>query len=120
MMQMVDASDPNAPVRITLHISNAFTIEDLERLRISVYDALADLVVMVNQRNNSGPQALTEEQARVISTVFFKDTVGTALVRVAATRRAVRPSPAATAAAGFLSLRCLRDGLLTRRFPCGL
>lgn len=81
---MVDANDPNAPVGITLRISNDFTIGDLERLRVSAYDALTGLVVMVNQRNKSDPRTLTEEEAHTITTVFFKDMVGTALVRVAA------------------------------------
>ena len=81
---MVDANDPNASVGITLHISNDFTISDLERLRVSAYFALTGLVVMVNQRNKSDPRALTEKEAHTITTVFFKDMVGTVLVRVAA------------------------------------
>ncbi|GAB1312880.1 hypothetical protein MFIFM68171_03090 [Madurella fahalii] len=69
---MIDTNDPNAPVGITLRISNDFTISDLERLRVSAYDALTGLVVMVNQRNKSDPRALTEKEAHTITMVFSK------------------------------------------------
>ncbi|KAK4169911.1 hypothetical protein QBC43DRAFT_329485 [Cladorrhinum sp. PSN259] len=81
---MVNANDPNALVGITLRISNDFTISDLKRLRVSAYDALTGLIIIVNQRNKSDPRALTEKEAHTITMVFFKDMVRTALIRITA------------------------------------
>ncbi|KAK0717965.1 hypothetical protein B0T26DRAFT_751952 [Lasiosphaeria miniovina] len=84
--EMDGANNPNGPVGIQLHISDTFTINDLERLRAAACDALAglDVIVRHGKSNSSVPHTLTEAEARSITTHFFRDTVGTALVRVAA------------------------------------
>ena len=72
------------PVGIHLQISDNFSVQDLEAFRAVLCGTLTGTAVAVIVRNQSTAHILTGKEARAITTVFFKDMVGTTLSRVAA------------------------------------